>query len=243
MDHDKAKYRVLDEERWFPHHRDPETGKIIVIRGVPQSDGFDPSAEFLGTGPSVVLGGATIKAQPPNDPVIWEFLPTETDGLRLSSDGELALLGSVNESNSTTINDDAQHRLELYDELATPLLDVVAPVYPDELPEEPANGSFVEGATRQVLVNQYERDSRARSECIRHWGTACYVCGFDFYKTYGDIGRGFIHVHHLTDIASIGVEYEVDPRAHLRPVCPNCHAMLHTRRPAMDIDELKSMLA
>ncbi|CAN0620185.1 5-methylcytosine-specific restriction enzyme A [Burkholderia multivorans] len=113
-------------------------------------------------------------------------------------------------------------------------------VFPDEVPSGPQ--MFVEGATQQVLVNQYERDRRARSACIRHWGTACYVCGFDFQKTYGDMGRGFIHVHHLTEIASIGAEYEVDPLTDLRPVCPNCHAMLHTRRPAIDIDELKSML-
>ncbi|MFC5427492.1 HNH endonuclease [Paraburkholderia denitrificans] len=68
------------------------------------------------------------------------------------------------------------------------------------------------------------------------------MCGFDFQKACGDMGRGFIHVHHLTEIASIGAEYDVDPYADLRPVCPNCHAMLHTQRPAIDIDELKTML-
>ncbi|USX08236.1 HNH endonuclease [Paraburkholderia fungorum] len=133
---------------------------------------------------------------------------------------------------------------ELHEQFSSRLPVVAAPIYPDEvLPPETDDRKFLEGATRQVLINQYERDPRARSACIRHWGTACYVCGFDFQKAYGDMGRGFIHVHHLTDIASIGAQYEVDPRADLRPVCPNCHAMLHTRRPAMNIDELKSMLA
>lgn len=113
-------------------------------------------------------------------------------------------------------------------------------VFPDEVPAD--ERTFVEGATKQVLVNQYERDAKARSACIRHWGSTCYACGFDFQKTYGEMGRGFVHVHHLTDIASIGVEYEVDPVEDLRPVCPNCHAMLHTQRPAMDIDALKSTL-
>lgn len=113
-------------------------------------------------------------------------------------------------------------------------------VYPDEVAAD--QRTFIEGAAKQVLVNQYERDSAARSACIQHWGPTCYVCGFDFYKTYGDMGRGFIHVHHLTDIASIGAEYQVDPRRDLRPVCPNCHAMLHTQRPALDIDVLKSQL-
>lgn len=133
---------------------------------------------------------------------------------------------------------------ELHQQFSARLQVAAAPIYPDEVSSsESGNQTFAEGPTRQVLINQYERDSRARSECIRHWGTTCYVCGFDFYKTYGVMGRGFIHVHHLTDIGSIGAEYEVDPRVDLRSACPNCHAMLHTRRPAMDIDELKSMLA
>ncbi|HGL5383765.1 hypothetical protein [Burkholderia orbicola] len=113
-------------------------------------------------------------------------------------------------------------------------------VFPDEIP--PDQQPLIEGAVKQVLVNRYERDPRARAACIQHWDAVCYVCGFDFQKTYGDMGRGFIHVHHLTDIASIGTEYEVDPHTDLRPVCPNCHAMLHTQRPAMDIDDLKSKL-
>lgn len=113
-------------------------------------------------------------------------------------------------------------------------------VYPDEIFFDKT--SYTEGASKQVLVNQYERDPKARSACIRHWGCACFVCGFDFGKTYGDMGEGFIHVHHLTDIAAIGCEYEVDPYRDLRPVCPNCHAMLHTQRPALDIDALRSKL-
>jgi 5-methylcytosine-specific restriction protein A len=56
------------------------------------------------------------------------------------------------------------------------------------------------------------------------------------------MGQGFIHVHHLTDIATIGGEYAVDPHNDLRPVCPNCHAMLHTQRPALEIDVVRLML-
>ncbi|TAM55608.1 MAG: hypothetical protein EPN57_01870 [Paraburkholderia sp.] len=225
MDHDKAKYRVLDDESWFPHHRDPDTGKIIVIRGVPQSDDFDPSANFLGTGSSSALGGTATEAQSLKEPAISESLQTQADK---------SILSTIDEASQTH---------EVHEELPAQLPDAVEPIYPDEVPDVPTNGTFAEGATRQVLVNQYERNLRARSACIRHWGTVCYVCGFDFQKAYGDMGRGFIHVHHLTEIASIGAEYEVDPHADLRPVCPNCHAILHSQRPAIDIDELKSMLA
>jgi hypothetical protein len=113
-------------------------------------------------------------------------------------------------------------------------------VYPDEL----ASASlYWEGATRRISVNAYERSDSARNACIAHFGYLCSVCGFDFAATYGEIGREFIQVHHLKDLASIGEGYEVDPVNDLLPVCPNCHAMLHTERPAMSIAKLKSLIA
>ncbi len=55
-------------------------------------------------------------------------------------------------------------------------------------------------------------------------------------------GVGFIHVHHKVELSSIGREYVVDPIEDLVPVCPNCHAMLHTRKPALTIDGLRAIL-
>jgi 5-methylcytosine-specific restriction protein A len=73
-------------------------------------------------------------------------------------------------------------------------------------------------------------------------GKTCAVCGFDGSSTYGRNGEGLIHVHHLLEIAGVGKEYEVDPSKDLIPVCPNCHAMIHRRRPAYSIAEVKKML-
>jgi hypothetical protein len=114
---------------------------------------------------------------------------------------------------------------------------------PAPIPEEvPSPARFVEGAVRRVFVNAYERSPTARRACIAHHGTDCAACGFNFVQVYGPMGEGFIHVHHLRDLATIGEEYEVDPVADLRPVCPNCHAMLHTRTPAMSVEELRRIV-
>ncbi len=43
---DHADKRVLDHELWWPHHIDPDTGNIVVIRSVPQPEDFDPQAEY-----------------------------------------------------------------------------------------------------------------------------------------------------------------------------------------------------
>jgi len=91
-------------------------------------------------------------------------------------------------------------------------------VFPDEVSEE--DEKLLEGKTRKVNVNIYERNPAARQQCIDHYGCKCFVCDFDFEKAYGQIGQSFIHVHHLIEISSIGTEYSVDPIADLRPVCP-----------------------
>ena len=102
---------------------------------------------------------------------------------------------------------------------------------------------FIEGAVRTVTVNVYERDRAARRACIEHWGMSCVVCGFNFAARYGDIGVNYIHVHHLTPLAAVAAEYTVDPVADLRPVCPNCHAMLHRADPPLPIESLRRRLA
>jgi 5-methylcytosine-specific restriction protein A len=108
--------------------------------------------------------------------------------------------------------------------------------------EVPASERFVEGASTKVLVNRYEPDQRARRACLAHWGWDCAVCGFNFARVNGALGERFMHVHHLRDLASLGGAYEIDPVADLRPVCPNCHAMLHQRRPTLPIAELREQL-
>ncbi|MBI5828635.1 MAG: HNH endonuclease [Chloroflexi bacterium] len=100
----------------------------------------------------------------------------------------------------------------------------------------------IEGAKKQVTVNAYERNPKARTACIAKYGSKCAVCEFDFEKHYGEIGSGYIHVHHLKPLASVSEKYEVDPIEDLRPVCPNCHAMLHKKEPPYSIEELQVMI-
>ena len=98
---------------------------------------------------------------------------------------------------------------------------------------------FWEGAVRRITVNAYERDANARSACIAHFGAVCRACGFDFGATYGDLGDGFIHVHHIRPLGEIRSGYAVDPQQDLIPVCPNCHAMLHRSSPPLTVEELR----
>lgn len=102
--------------------------------------------------------------------------------------------------------------------------------------------AYVEGATLTVKVNRFERSQKAREICISHHGTTCKVCDLNFFQTYGALGDGFIHVHHIVPLNEICKEYEVNPVNDLVPVCPNCHAMLHRGSPTLTVDQLKKIL-
>ena len=82
----------------------------------------------------------------------------------------------------------------------------------------------------------------ARDACLRHYGRSCAACGFNFEANYGEATAGYIHVHHVIPMAQVGTEYELHPIRDLRPVCPNCHAVIHRREPPFSIEEIKHML-
>lgn len=119
-------------------------------------------------------------------------------------------------------------------------------LFPDEEDlvdtENNPNIEFTEGAKKQVTVNAYERSSIARKKCIEHHGCFCAVCGLNFKHLYGELGEGFIHVHHIKPISEIGNEYTLDPIKDLIPVCPNCHAMIHQTKPIKTISDMKRII-
>ena len=113
--------------------------------------------------------------------------------------------------------------------------------FPDEIDE---NVSLPEGAKQRVTVNKYERNPQLRKQCIARYGTKCCICGFSFEDTYGEVAEGFIHVHHVKPLSEIGTRHDVDPVEDLRPVCPNCHAVIHIRKGklAFRIKEVEALL-
>ncbi len=117
--------------------------------------------------------------------------------------------------------------------------DVLGIQLPEEI-DDPAK--FIEGASRTVSVNTYERSAEARTKCIEYYGYECQICSFSFKEFYGDIGTNYIHVHHVIPLSEIKKEYKLDPIKDLIPVCANCHAMIHKTRPALQVRELMKHL-
>lgn len=101
---------------------------------------------------------------------------------------------------------------------------------------------YPEGAAYEVRLTRYERNPQARKDCLLHWGYACQVCETDFEKVYGEIGKDYIHVHHVNPLCIVRSLQNIDPIFDLRPVCPNCHAMLHKRENPFTIEELRNII-
>jgi len=98
---------------------------------------------------------------------------------------------------------------------------------------------YAEGKRRRITLATYDRSRPARDACIAHHGFKCAVCSFSFESTYGELGASYIEVHHLRQLADIREEREIDPIKELRPVCANCHRMLHRKRPPLSIEQLR----
>ncbi len=118
---------------------------------------------------------------------------------------------------------------------------------PEEIEPDEAK-SLKEGAKKQITVNAYERNPVARNACINYYKKKnngilkCEICGFDFASVYGSEFSEKMHIHHLVEIATIGEEYEIDAIKDLLPVCPNCHMIAHSRKPAYSPEEIKAMI-
>jgi 5-methylcytosine-specific restriction protein A len=88
---------------------------------------------------------------------------------------------------------------------------------------------FSEGEVKLRVHKRYERNKSARDKCVAINGAVCKICGMDFEKVYGKIGKGYIQVHHIVPISEIDGKHDVDPTKDLIPVCANCHCMLHRK--------------
>jgi len=142
-----------------------------------------------------------------------------------------------------------EHDRNIFDELLNSEITPAPHVSQDSLelptlPEEidTSHERLIEGAATTIAINAYERNPKARKRCVEHYGAICRACDFTFQGKYGSIGQGYIHVHHLLPMSAVKEDYTVDPIRDLVPICPNCHAVIHSRKPPYSIEELRELI-
>ncbi len=100
-----------------------------------------------------------------------------------------------------------------------------------------------EGKKIEYFVTKYERNPIYREQAIKIHGLVCQTCGFDFEKTYGRLGEGYIEVHHKKPLFSLDSVIVPNPSTDMICVCSNCHRMLHRHRDSIiSPEELKEIL-
>lgn len=95
-----------------------------------------------------------------------------------------------------------------------------------------------EGVERRVFRLLRSRNPTARAECIAFHGTRCACCSKRLSDIYGPIAKDYVQVHHRKPIHKARGRRAVDPKADLCPVCPNCHIVLHLRKPELSVEQL-----
>ncbi len=69
----------------------------------------------------------------------------------------------------------------------------------------------------------------------------CEICGFDFERVYGNLGKDFIEAHHMKPVSQMN-DNEKTRVEDILMVCSNCHSMIHRKRPWLNQDHIKDIL-
>jgi hypothetical protein len=109
-------------------------------------------------------------------------------------------------------------------------------------PKTPTYEPRLEGAEVLRVLSIHERDPILRSACLAIHGHVCLICGCDLGAIYGELGEGFIHVHHIRPLSGKTQAHKTDPRKDMIPVCPNCHAIIHRGGATRTPEEVRNAL-
>lgn len=132
--------------------------------------------------------------------------------------------------------------LESYLQLSLPQQVTPSDQYIGDHLDEASASDFNEGALTRCTRNVFERNRTARSACLAHYGSQCFACGVILADQYGEMANDVIHVHHLVPLSEIRQKYKINPIRDLRPLCPNCHAVVHLQSPPLSPEHLRKLL-
>lgn len=113
------------------------------------------------------------------------------------------------------------------------------------------DGEVKEGQASVAKTRIKARSKKLRAAALAYYTEnrriACHVCGFDFQECYGELGNGYIQLHHEKPICQYSDEgfnkYLRDAVKDMKPVCANCHCMIHRNKDApLTLEELKEAI-
>jgi 5-methylcytosine-specific restriction enzyme A len=112
------------------------------------------------------------------------------------------------------------------------------------VPVPTPENEFAEGKRLMGERKYFQRNPQLVTQAKETYGYTCQVCNFNFQTRYGELGSSYIECHHLNPLSErSNAEHLVVTRLEdVAVVCSNCHRMLHRRRPALTLEELRMTL-
>lgn len=112
-----------------------------------------------------------------------------------------------------------------------------------ELGDEYQANASLEEKRRLRLHYRIERNQRLTRLAKQVHGYSCQICGFNFLKVYGDLGREYIEAHHLTPLHQLPPDSPIrlSPRDDFAVLCANCHRMIHRSGAPSDLDDFRAL--
>jgi hypothetical protein len=105
---------------------------------------------------------------------------------------------------------------------------------------------FSEGRRMSAERQFFARNPALTDAAKKKYGFVCQICKFDFGRAYGPLGEGYIEAHHLSPLSernpSTWTEKLRTSVDQVRVLCANCHRMIHRRRPALSIEDVRRAL-
>ena len=108
-------------------------------------------------------------------------------------------------------------------------------------PEMESEGRVIGTIHKRHERSKKNKDNKIKDFKVKNTKVVCEVCGFDFEKVYGERGLDFCEIHHEVPVSQMK-QGEKTKLKDLRCVCPNCHRMIHRRKPWLAVEELKVII-
>ena len=110
--------------------------------------------------------------------------------------------------------------------------------------------TVVEGKLTVKESKVRERSKKLREAAIQHYTIngkiVCSACGFDFGEKYGKYGDGYIQIHHEKPVCQYDDQgfnaYISEAIMNMKPLCANCHCMIHRKKEPITVAELKKII-
>lgn len=109
--------------------------------------------------------------------------------------------------------------------------------------EEQAQKYIEQKKLKEHIFYEGRISGKKRKKIIEQLGTTCEACGRKMEEIYGEIGRGYIELHHLKPFCNLDIGKErVVTLSDFAVLCPNCHKMIHKTNETSDIKKFKKRI-